>query len=45
MITTTNASEGGCLFPIQILSASGRVMPLIFLPMSLILIVYVLTLM
>ncbi|GJN15054.1 hypothetical protein PR202_gb01941 [Eleusine coracana subsp. coracana] len=34
-ITTTNASQGGCLFPVQILSASGSVVPLIFLPISL----------
>ncbi|TVU20473.1 hypothetical protein EJB05_36681, partial [Eragrostis curvula] len=43
-ITTTNASQGGCLFPVQILSASGNVVPLIFLPMSLVLLVSVFTL-
>ncbi|XP_025805103.1 glucan endo-1,3-beta-glucosidase 8-like [Panicum hallii] len=43
-ITTTNASQGGCLFPVQILSVSGRVVPLIFLPLSLVLLVSVFTL-
>ncbi|EEE64491.1 hypothetical protein OsJ_19341 [Oryza sativa Japonica Group] len=33
-ITTINASQGGCLFPVQILSASERVVPLRFLPTS-----------
>ncbi|KAF8715694.1 hypothetical protein HU200_026636 [Digitaria exilis] len=39
-ITTTNASQGGCLFPVQILSVSGRVTPLILLSISLLLLVF-----
>ncbi|KAL6610554.1 hypothetical protein ACP70R_040523 [Stipagrostis hirtigluma subsp. patula] len=43
-ITTENASQGGCLFLVQILSASGRVVPLRFLPASLVLFVFLFTL-
>ena len=44
MITATNASQGGCLFPVQILSASGRVVPLIFWPITLVMLVSVINL-
>ncbi|KAM3299491.1 hypothetical protein ACQJBY_040803 [Aegilops geniculata] len=35
-IVTTNASQGGCVFPVQILSASERVVPLRVLAASLV---------
>ncbi|KQK05207.1 glucan endo-1,3-beta-glucosidase 8 [Brachypodium distachyon] len=36
-IVTTNASQGGCVFPVQILSASERMVPLRLLAVSLVL--------
>lgn len=44
-IVTTNASQGGCVFPVQILSASERLVPLILLAKSLVLSVAVFILM
>jgi hypothetical protein len=40
-ITTMNSSQEGCLFPVQILSAAGSLVPLSFLPVSLVLLVSV----
>jgi hypothetical protein len=44
-IVTENASQGGCVFPVQILSASERVVPLRLLAASLVLSVAVFILM
>ncbi|KAE8787503.1 Glucan endo-1,3-beta-glucosidase 8 [Hordeum vulgare] len=44
-IVTTNASQGGCVFPVQILSASTRVVPLSLFAASLVVSVAVFILM
>ncbi|KAL6851657.1 hypothetical protein ACP4OV_020221 [Aristida adscensionis] len=43
-ITSTNVSQEGCLFPVQILSASRRVVPLRLLHVSLVIFAFIFTL-